>query len=74
MLVNLARDRWRVRRRRHAETFAADLASVPLADAGDVTAAVLDRQQAGHSRNRPVLKQTMPLAGEANDQHPHLRP
>lgn len=44
VLVNLARDRWRVRHRRHVEIFAADLASVPLADAADVTAAVVDRQ------------------------------
>jgi RNA polymerase sigma factor (sigma-70 family) len=41
-LVNLARDRWRIRRRRHAEPFTDDLAYLSSA-AGDV-AAVLDRQ------------------------------
>jgi RNA polymerase sigma-70 factor (sigma-E family) len=44
VLVNLARDRWRVRRRRHAETFADDRAYLSPGDAGDVAAAVLDRQ------------------------------
>jgi RNA polymerase sigma factor (sigma-70 family) len=43
-LVNLARDRWRSRRRYHAEPFADDQAHQPTAAAGDVTAAVLDRQ------------------------------
>jgi len=44
VLVNLARDRWRVRRRRHLETLAADLAPLSPAAAGDTAAAVLDRQ------------------------------
>lgn len=44
VLVNLARDRWRARRRRHAEPFAGDLADLPSATAGDVATAVLDRQ------------------------------
>jgi RNA polymerase sigma-70 factor (sigma-E family) len=43
VLVNLARDRWRARRRHYAEPFADDLAH-PAPGAGDVTAAVLDRQ------------------------------
>jgi RNA polymerase sigma-70 factor (sigma-E family) len=43
VLVNLARDRWRVRRRRHRETLAGDLAQLAPA-AGDAAAAVLDRQ------------------------------
>src|SRR5215469_16216034 len=43
VLVNLARDRWRSRRRYHAEPFADDQAHQPPAAAGDVTAAVLDR-------------------------------
>jgi DNA-directed RNA polymerase specialized sigma24 family protein len=42
-LVNLARDRWRIRRRRHAEPITDDLAYLSSAAAGDVTAAVLDR-------------------------------
>lgn len=44
VLVNLARDRWRARRRRHAEPFAGDLGDLPSAAAGDVATAVLDRQ------------------------------
>jgi RNA polymerase sigma-70 factor (sigma-E family) len=44
VLVNLARDRWRVRRRRHPETLAGDLAQLSPAAAGDAAAAVLDRQ------------------------------
>ena len=44
VLVNLARDRWRARRRRHCETFAGDMASLSQAATGDGTAAVLDRQ------------------------------
>jgi RNA polymerase sigma-70 factor (sigma-E family) len=43
-LVNLARDRGRVRRRRHLETLAGDLAPLSPAAAGDAAAAVLDRQ------------------------------
>jgi RNA polymerase sigma-70 factor (sigma-E family) len=43
VLVNLARDRWRHKRRRHRETLAADLAQLAPA-AGDGAAAVLDRQ------------------------------
>jgi RNA polymerase sigma-70 factor (sigma-E family) len=44
ILVNLARDRWRARRRRHPETLTGDLAQLSPADAGDTAAAVLDRQ------------------------------
>jgi RNA polymerase sigma-70 factor (sigma-E family) len=44
VLVNLARDRWRVRRRRHLETLAGDLVELSPAAAGDAAAAVLDRQ------------------------------
>ena len=44
VLVNLARDRWRVRRRRHPETLAGDLTQLSPAAAGDAAAAVLDRQ------------------------------
>jgi len=44
VLVNLARDRWRARRRYHAEPFADDLTHLSPAAAGDGTAAVLDRQ------------------------------
>jgi RNA polymerase sigma-70 factor (sigma-E family) len=44
VLVNLARDRWRVRRRRHPETLAGDLAQLSPAATGDAAAAVLDRQ------------------------------
>lgn len=45
VLVNLARDRWRVRRRRHPETLARNLEQLsPAAVAGDAAAAVLDRQ------------------------------
>jgi RNA polymerase sigma-70 factor (sigma-E family) len=44
VLVNLARDRWRARRRRRAETFAADPAFLSPPASGDGTAAVLDRQ------------------------------
>ncbi len=42
VLVNLARDRWRTRRRR-AETLLVDLPVAPVA--GDPAAAVLDRQE-----------------------------
>jgi RNA polymerase sigma-70 factor (sigma-E family) len=42
VLVNLARDRWRARRR-HSETLLVDLPTAPVA--GDTTAAVLDRQE-----------------------------
>jgi RNA polymerase sigma-70 factor (sigma-E family) len=44
VLVNLARDRWRARRRRHPVTLTGDLAQLSPADAGDTAAAVLDRQ------------------------------
>jgi RNA polymerase sigma-70 factor (sigma-E family) len=44
VLVNLARDRWRVRRRRHPETLTGDMAQLSPAAAGDAAAAVLDRQ------------------------------
>ncbi len=44
MLVNLARDRWRVQRRHHTEPLGDDLARRAAAAAGDITAAVLDRQ------------------------------
>jgi RNA polymerase sigma-70 factor (sigma-E family) len=44
ILVNLARDRWRVRRRRQPETLVADAARLPCGAAGDGAAAVLDRQ------------------------------
>lgn len=44
VLVNLARDRWRVRRRRYPETLAGNLAQLSPAAAGDAAAAVLDRQ------------------------------
>lgn len=44
ILVNLARDRWRVRRRRQPETLVADAARLPGGAAGDGAAAVLDRQ------------------------------
>lgn len=45
VLVNLARDRWRVRGRRHPETPARDLEKLgPAAVTGDAAGAVLDRQ------------------------------
>jgi len=44
VLVNLARDRWRARRRRQRETLVADAARLPVATARDGAAAVLDRQ------------------------------
>jgi RNA polymerase sigma-70 factor (sigma-E family) len=44
VLVNLARDRWRVRRRRHPEILTGDLAQLSPAAAGDAAATVLDRQ------------------------------
>ena len=44
VLVNLARDRWRVRRRRHPETLSGDVALLSPAAAGDATVAALDRQ------------------------------
>ena len=44
ILVNLARDRWRVRRRRQPETLVADAARLPCGAARDNAAAVLDRQ------------------------------
>jgi RNA polymerase sigma-70 factor (sigma-E family) len=44
ILVNLARDRWRLRRRRQSETLVADAARLPGGAAGDGAAAVLDRQ------------------------------
>jgi RNA polymerase sigma-70 factor (sigma-E family) len=44
VLVNLARDRWRARRRRQPETLLADATRLPLASANDGAAAVLDRQ------------------------------
>lgn len=44
VLVNLARDRWRSRRRHHAELSADELAYLTPTAAGDIAAAVLDRQ------------------------------
>jgi RNA polymerase sigma-70 factor (sigma-E family) len=44
ILVNLARDRWRVRRRRRPEALIADAARLPCGAARDDAAAVLDRQ------------------------------
>jgi RNA polymerase sigma-70 factor (sigma-E family) len=44
VLVNLARDRWRARRRRHRETLLADAARLPVATDRDDAAAALDRQ------------------------------
>lgn len=44
VLVNLARDRWRVRRRRQPETLIADEGLLPPGVAGDGEATVLDRQ------------------------------
>ena len=44
VLVNLARDRWRVRRRRQPETLIADVALLESPAARDGSAAVLDRQ------------------------------
>jgi len=44
ILVNLARDRWRARRRRQPETLIADAAPLASPAAGDGAAAVLDRQ------------------------------
>jgi len=44
VLVNLARDRWRVRRRHRTQPLGDDLARGAAAAAGDITAAVLDRQ------------------------------
>jgi RNA polymerase sigma-70 factor (sigma-E family) len=44
VLVNLARDRWRVRRRRYPETLAGNLAQLSPAAGGDAAATVLDRQ------------------------------
>lgn len=44
ILVNLARDRWRVRRRRRPEALVADAARLPCGAARDGAAAVLDRQ------------------------------
>ena len=44
ILVNLARDRWRVRRRRQPETLVADAARLPGGATRDGAATVLDRQ------------------------------
>jgi RNA polymerase sigma-70 factor (sigma-E family) len=44
VLVNLARDRWRVRRRRHPEILSGDVARLSPAAPGDAAVAVLDRQ------------------------------
>jgi RNA polymerase sigma-70 factor (sigma-E family) len=44
ILVNLARDRWRVRRRRQPETLVADVARLPRGAAHDGATAVLERQ------------------------------
>lgn len=44
ILVNLARDRWRARRRRQPETLLADTAPLASPAAGDGAAAMLDRQ------------------------------
>jgi RNA polymerase sigma-70 factor (sigma-E family) len=44
VLINLARDRWRRRRRRDRETLADDLAERAEPAAGDAAAGVLDRQ------------------------------
>ncbi len=44
ILVNLARDRWRVRRRRRPEALVADAARLPCGAARDDAATVLDRQ------------------------------
>ena len=43
VLVNLARDRWRARRRRHRETLIADIARLPVAAARDGAAATGSR-------------------------------
>jgi len=43
VLLNLVRDRWRARQRRHAETLSPDLTALP--SASDAAAAVLDRLQ-----------------------------
>jgi DNA-directed RNA polymerase specialized sigma24 family protein len=42
VLLNLVRDRWRIRQRRDAETLSPDLTALP--SASDAAAAVLDRQ------------------------------
>jgi RNA polymerase sigma-70 factor (sigma-E family) len=44
ILVNLARDRWRARRRRQPETLIGDAATLAFPAARDGAAAVLDRQ------------------------------
>jgi RNA polymerase sigma-70 factor (sigma-E family) len=44
ILVNLARDRWRARRRRQPETLIADAAPMASPAAGDDAVSVLDRQ------------------------------
>ena len=49
VLVNLARDRWRARRRRRPETLVADAARLPPAAASDGAATVLDRQALLHA-------------------------
>jgi RNA polymerase sigma-70 factor (sigma-E family) len=55
VLLNLVRDRWRARRRRHAETLSPDL--TVLLSASDAAAAVLDRQLLLRACRRLPLQQ-----------------
>jgi RNA polymerase sigma-70 factor (sigma-E family) len=55
VLLNLVRDRWRARQRRHAETLFPDLTALP--SASDASAAVLDRQLLLRACRRLPLQQ-----------------
>ena len=55
VLLNLVRDRWRARQRRHAETLSPDLTALP--SASDAAAAVLDRQLLLRACRRLPLQQ-----------------
>jgi RNA polymerase sigma-70 factor (sigma-E family) len=55
VLLNLVRDRWRARQRRHAETLSPDLTALP--SASDTAAAVLDRQLLLRACRRLPLQQ-----------------
>ena len=57
ILVNLARDRWRVRRRRQPETLVADAARLPGGAARDGAAAASDRQALLCARPLPPAAQ-----------------
>lgn len=55
VLLNLVRDQWRARRRRHAETLSPDLTALP--SGMDAAAAVLDRQLLLRACRRLPLQQ-----------------